>query len=192
MNYWRCWGLPEKALLSLHLQSQCLMTICANASTGWSDHRSAIMWLGFGHHCDNKGPMHTALHVVTFVLFACLFLFSNGYCSSFPAGLFLLLHNTHSFDFWSWRCTQKGRHDQMMEVSFVSQPPPIPHSESTAPTLRSHKPRPATICYTSKVDSYSDALQSTYNVLQKSEDTLPILYCFVFSILIIYFNFHTI
>lgn len=75
----------------------------------------------------------------------------------------------------------------MMQVSFVSQPPLTPHSESTAPTLRSHKPLP-----TSKVDLYSDALQSTYNVLQKTEDTLPVMYCFVFSILIIYFNFHTI
>lgn len=155
-------------------------TICANASTGWS----AIIC---GHHCDNKGHMHTVLHVVTFVLFACSFLFSNGYCSSFPAGLLILLHTTHGFDFWSWRCTQKGRRDQMMQVSFVSQPPLTPHSESTAQTLRSHKPRP-----TSKVDLYSDALQSTYNVLQKTEDTLPVMYCFVFSILIIYLNFHTI
>lgn len=141
-----------------HHLCQCLnWLVCHNLADQPNYDRSAIIC---GHHCDNKGHMHTVLHVVTFVLFACSFLFSNSYCSSFPAGLLILLHTTHSFDFWSWRCTQKGRHDQMMQVSFVSQPPLAPHSESTAPTLRSHKPRP-----TSKVDLYSDALQSTYNVL---------------------------
>lgn len=154
------WEGPAVSSSPESVSDDLLATICANAST-MADQpnydRSAIIC---GHHCDNKGHMHTVLHVVTFVLFACSFLFSNSYCSSFPAGLLILLHTTHSFDFWSWRCTQKGRHDQMMQVSFVSQPPLTPHSESTAPTLRSHKPRP-----TSKVDLYSDALQSTYNVL---------------------------